>query len=58
MVALSTVLVVYNVVAHDHEHAATGLPYMKIRNRPYAWECPDCNIFDLDCWKECRAAKA
>eukprot|EP00600_Ochromonadales_sp_CCMP1393_P002371 CAMPEP_0174984774 /NCGR_PEP_ID=MMETSP0004_2-20121128/17931_1 /TAXON_ID=420556 /ORGANISM="Ochromonas sp., Strain CCMP1393" /LENGTH=84 /DNA_ID=CAMNT_0016237265 /DNA_START=71 /DNA_END=325 /DNA_ORIENTATION=- len=54
MVGLSTVLTVYNVVAHSHDHIRTGLPYQKIRSKPYPWSCPDCNLFDLECWKECR----
>ncbi|KAJ1428061.1 hypothetical protein B484DRAFT_394961 [Ochromonadaceae sp. CCMP2298] len=56
MVGLSCGLVVYNIVAHDHEHVRTGLPYQRFRSKPYPWSCPDCNLFDGACWKECRDA--
>jgi len=43
----------------DHPHAhATEVDYMRIRNKPYPWECEDCGLFELDCWKKCRAEKA
>lgn len=54
MVGLSTVTFVYNFAVLEHEHARTGLPYQKFRNKPYPWKCPDCNLFDLECWKECK----
>ena len=43
----------------DHPHRKHGpLPdYMRIRNKEFPWECEDCEIFDLDCWKKCRAEK-
>ena len=60
MVGLSAAFGVYNYAFAAHEHAGrTDLPYLKIRNRPYPWACPDCNLFDLECWKECKGgAKA
>eukprot|EP00607_Mallomonas_marina_P005535 CAMPEP_0182427964 /NCGR_PEP_ID=MMETSP1167-20130531/20923_1 /TAXON_ID=2988 /ORGANISM="Mallomonas Sp, Strain CCMP3275" /LENGTH=91 /DNA_ID=CAMNT_0024610575 /DNA_START=105 /DNA_END=380 /DNA_ORIENTATION=- len=54
MVALCGVVTVYNLVAHSHDHAHTGLPYQKIRNKPYPWSCPDCNLLDYPCWDECK----
>lgn len=54
MVGLSSLLTVYNIVAHDHEHERHGLPYQKIRAKPYPWKCGDCNLFDNKCWKECK----
>jgi hypothetical protein len=59
MVILSGVLGIYNFVYHDHgEEARTGLPYQKIRTKPFPWrECPNCDLFDLKCWKECRDGK-
>jgi hypothetical protein len=57
MIGLSTLLTVYNIVAHDHDHARHGLPYQKIRAKPYPWACSDCNLFEGDCWKECKANK-
>lgn len=57
MIGLSTLLTVYNIVAHDHDHARHGLPYQKIRSKPYPWACNDCNLFEGDCWKECKANK-
>ena len=55
MFGLTCLCAVYNVVIHDHPHRGDELSYMKIRSKPYPWtECPDCNIFDGDCWKACR----
>lgn len=44
-------------VPHPHKKDIE-VDYMKIRNKPFPWECEDCDLFDLDCWKACRAAKA
>ena len=57
MVVLSTLFGLYNIAAHDHHHGRNDLPYMHIRNKPYPWSCSDCNLFDGECWAECRAAK-
>ena len=55
MLTFSSLVAVYNVVAHaHHDDVETGYAYMKIRAKPYPWECSDCNIFSMDCWKECR----
>merc|ERR1712071_336301 len=43
----------------DHPHAhPTEVDYMKIRNKPFPWECEDCGLFDLKCWEACRLEKA
>mmetsp|Transcript_20931 Transcript_20931/g.60945 ORF Transcript_20931/g.60945 Transcript_20931/m.60945 type:complete len:120 (-) Transcript_20931:240-599(-) len=44
----------------EHAHAKPGpMPdYMKIRNKPFPWECEDCALFDNECWKQCRAEMA
>lgn len=57
MIGISSLMAVYNIVAHDHDHARHGLPYQKIRNKPYPWKCSDCNLFDNDCFAECKGAK-
>lgn len=57
MVVLSTVFGLYNIAVHDHHHGRTDLPYMHIRAKPYPWSCSDCNLFDGECWAQCRAAK-
>ena len=42
----------------SHEHAEIGLPYQKIRNKPFPWkECPSCDLLDFECWAKCRADK-
>ena len=55
MIGVSSLLTVYNYVFHEHEHVRTGLPYQKIRNKPFAWSCKGCDLFDGECWAECRA---
>jgi cytochrome c oxidase subunit 6a len=49
----------YSLLFDEHPHRVEGeLPeYMKIRNKEFPWECGDCDIFDLQCWKKCRAEK-
>jgi cytochrome c oxidase subunit 6a len=48
-----------DIIFPDHPHRPDGeLPeYMKIRNKSFPWECEDCDLFDLKCWRQCRAAK-
>jgi hypothetical protein len=60
MIGLSTVAGVYNYLTLEHEHQEkNGLPYQKIRNKPFPWkECPNCDLLDAECWKECREAKS
>ena len=55
MFGATGLVTVYNIAVHDHDHPRTDLPYMRMRNKPYPWrECPDCNIFEPNCWAKCR----
>jgi hypothetical protein len=55
MFGVTGIFTAYNIAVHDHEHAEkTDMGYMKIRNKPYPWRCPDCNLFDYTCWNECE----
>jgi cytochrome c oxidase subunit 6a len=49
-----------DVLLVDHAHRPHGpLPdYMEIQTREFPWECETCALFDLECWKKCRAEKA
>lgn len=51
---------VKDAIFEEHKHRPHGpLPeYMGIRSKEYPWECGQCDLFDLDCWKKCRAEKA
>ena len=43
---------------HHHDHAHGPVPeYMKIRTKPFPWECDDCALFDQKCWDACKAEK-
>lgn len=44
----------------EHHHRPEGaLPeYMSIRSKEFPWECDQCPLFELDCWKKCREEKA
>eukprot|EP01031_Cornospumella_fuschlensis_P038186 gene38186-46398_t len=46
MAGLSTVLGIYTYFTNTHDHARSGLPYQKIRSKPYPWACSDCALFD------------
>ena len=43
---------------HPHPHEGAEPDYMHIRNKPFPWECEDCDLFDMACWKKCKADKA
>jgi len=49
-------------MSHGHHEPldTSGVSYMKIRNKPFPWSCPDCGLFDNQsgCWDRCKAAKA
>ena len=48
------------LIFDEHGHRFEGeLPeYMHVRTKEFPWECGDCDLFDLKCWKRCRAEKA
>jgi len=45
------------IMEHPHAHP-TEVDYMKIRNKPFPWECDDCGLFDTKCWEKCAEEKA
>lgn len=49
----------FTILFDEHPHRVEGeLPeFMKIRSKEFPWECGDCDLFDLKCWKKCRANK-
>lgn len=51
--------VAYTFIFDEHSHRHEGpLPeYMEVRNREFPWECGECDLFDLKCWKKCKAEK-
>jgi cytochrome c oxidase subunit 6a len=51
---------IFSFATEEHAHRPEGaLPeYLAIRKKEFPWECGDCALFDLDCWKKCRAEKA
>ena len=56
--ALSTYIgiVEYRHAMHPHEHEDIAYSHMKIRAKPYPWDCPDCNLFEAQCFRDCKAA--
>lgn len=62
MMALTSVMTVYNAVAHfsgHHEHhdEAPAFAYLKLRNKPFPWEFSGCDLLDTHCKDLARAAK-
>jgi len=49
-----------DAIMEEHMHRPEEpLPeYMGIRNKEFPWECGQCDLFHLDCWKKCRAEKS
>ena len=56
---LCTISLIKDQIIVEHDHRPDGaLPeYMKIRHKPYPWTCSDCDLFDMQCWKQCKAEK-
>ena len=46
----------YRHMMHPHEHEDIAYSHMKIRAKPYPWDCPDCNLFEAQCFRDCKAA--
>ena len=61
MVAACGVLLVINGAMHfsadHHHHDPPAYSYLRIRAKPFPWEC-DCGPFEGECWDKCKAAKA
>lgn len=53
------VSLLYTIFFDEHKHRIEeNVPeYMKIRTKEFPWECGDCDLFDMKCWKKCRAEK-
>mmetsp|Transcript_3118 Transcript_3118/g.6728 ORF Transcript_3118/g.6728 Transcript_3118/m.6728 type:complete len:147 (+) Transcript_3118:161-601(+) len=49
-------MVAKDLAIEEHHHRPDGpLPeYMSIRSKEFPWECDQCPLFDLNCWKKCR----
>lgn len=45
-------------VGHAHRPEGPLPDYMNIQVKEFPWECETCALFDLECWKKCRAEKA
>ena len=45
-------------VPHAHRPHGPLPDYMDIQVKEFPWECETCALFDLECWKKCRAEKA
>jgi len=52
--------VVKDLTLIDHPHRKEGPQpdYMAIQVKEFPWECENCALFDLECWKKCRAEQA
>mmetsp|Transcript_6472 Transcript_6472/g.8772 ORF Transcript_6472/g.8772 Transcript_6472/m.8772 type:complete len:123 (+) Transcript_6472:86-454(+) len=56
-IGVVTVLTVIQHSMHhhdEHEDETPPPPYMKIRSKPYPWQCTDCDFFDSKCHAECK----
>ncbi|KAL9178749.1 hypothetical protein ACHAXT_003880 [Thalassiosira profunda] len=45
-------------VPHPHRLPGPEPDYMAIQVKEFPWECETCALFDLGCWKKCRAEQA
>ena len=46
------------LIEHTHRKHGPEPDYMRIRTKSFPWECEDCELFNSECWKKCRAEKA
>ena len=42
---------------HPHRHDGPLPEYMSVRAREFPWQCGECDLFDMKCWKKCKAEK-
>jgi cytochrome c oxidase subunit 6a len=58
-IPICVVSTLYSAIFDEHPHRAEGeLPeYMVIRNKEFPWQCGECDLFDMKCWKKCKANK-
>jgi hypothetical protein len=52
-----SVLYTYFFDVHPHRFEDPLPEYMVVRSKEFPWECGECDLFDLKCWKKCRAEK-
>jgi cytochrome c oxidase subunit 6a len=46
------------LIEHAHRKHGTMPDYMEIQVKEFPWECENCALFDLECWKKCREERA
>lgn len=51
--------ILYSYFFDEHAHRLDGdLPeFMVIRSKEFPWQCSGCDLFDMACWKKCKAEK-
>mmetsp|Transcript_11850 Transcript_11850/g.10731 ORF Transcript_11850/g.10731 Transcript_11850/m.10731 type:complete len:108 (+) Transcript_11850:46-369(+) len=54
MVSFSALALAYILATDVHVHQDKPDLYVT-NNKPYPWECPECNLFDSKCWSNCKA---
>ena len=43
---------------HVHRSDDSQPEYMTIRKKEFPWQCSECDLFDMGCWKKCRAEQS
>jgi len=46
------------LIEHAHRKHGPMPDYMEIQVKEFPWECENCALFDLECWKKCREERA
>lgn len=58
VVVLASLKEIVGLASHGHHEDDKPKPdYMRIRTKPYPWECSDCSLFDTECFKACQEAR-
>ncbi|KAG5191924.1 hypothetical protein JKP88DRAFT_217125 [Tribonema minus] len=56
LVAVFSVKAASDHMAHHdhHDEDAPHYSHMRVRSKPYPWQCSDCNFIDPECYKKCK----
>ena len=58
LVVLMSLKEFVGLASHGHDHDDHPKPdYMRVRTKPFPWECSDCSLFDTDCFNKCKAER-
>ena len=52
-ILFSAVSTVYIFATEEHQ-APTPKEFYSAKAKPFPWSCPNCGLFEQECWDECK----